>query len=748
MGNDRKSKSPKQQNSQNEPVDWLPAIGPAVNRVDGRAKVCGTAQYSAEVVLPKLAHAVVIQSTIAKGKIKEFDCREAVELPGITVFSFKNQPQPAPKPGKSDNLFLLTDDIIRYNGQIIAVVVGNTLEEASQAASLVRIAYAPEPANTRMDSQPSKLIAPAKEGNTKRGDTSLALKQAAVTLTQTYTTPVETHNPMEPFATTAVWNGDSMTIYDSTQAVFVTRDTLCEILGLPPNKVRIITKFIGGGFGCKLSVWAHVPLAAMAARSLQRPVKLVLKRAQMYGPVGFRPSTVQTVSLAADEESRLLAIRHDVVSETSTFADFIETATACSTASYACPNVETSQRMVRLDIGKPTWMRAPGHATGSFALESAMDELAHAMKIDPIELRLRNFAEKDPDSGLPWSSNVLRECYQQGAARFGWHKRSSEPGSMRSDNLLLGLGMATAIHSCWRNPASVLVRLQKDGSALVQTGTQDIGTGTYTVMSQVAAERLSLPLDQVRFELGDTNLPPSPMSGGSTTTGSVAPVVAMAATEVLRKLVDLATADKQSPLFGTDPESVVARNGCLVTENVPVKSEAFSKIIERTKSQFVEARVDAKPGDEESKYSMSTFGAQFAEVTVDQDLGIVRVSRFVGAYGGGRILNAKTARSQMIGGIIFGISMTLMEDTLTDHNLNRIVNNDLAEYQLPVHADMPAIDTFFVEEHDPHINILGVKGIGELGITGASAAIANAIFNATGKRIRNLPITLDKLIAT
>jgi len=726
-------------------------IGKALNRVDGRLKVTGQAQYSAEVKLPNLAYGVVVQSTIARGRIKDIDTSKAISSPDINVFSYAHRPQPLRKPGKSDNLFLFDDPIIRYHGQIIALVTADSLESAKRAASLLKISYEEQKGQTSlqlaMSNERHQLLVPKEEANSKRGDFSSAFKAAPIKISETYTTPVETHNPMEPFATTAVWQGSSLTVYDSTQAVFVTRDVLAETLGLPAKQVRVISRFIGGGFGCKLSVWSHVPLTAMAARDINRPLKLVLERAQMFGPVGFRPSTIQKLSIAADKNGQLKAINHEVVSETSSFAEFVETATVCAKSTYACDNVDTSQRILRLDIGKPTWMRAPGHATGSFAVESAMDELAVALGMDPLELRIKNFADKDPDSKLPWSSNVLRDCYRQGAERFGWKNRVAKPGSITREGQFVGMGMATSLHASWRNPASASVKLLSDGTALVQSGTQDIGTGTYTVMSQIAAEKLALPVSKVKFELGDTNMPPGPMSGGSTTALSVGPPVAMAALAAIKKLIEVAIEDKQSPLFGAKAEAVSADNGTLSLKDDKRKSETYGAILKRTKSKSLEARYDNTPGNEESKYSMSSFGAQFAEVEVDPDFGTVRVSRFVGAYSGGVILNPKTARSQMIGGIIFGISMALHEQTVTDHNLNCIINNNLAEYNLPVHADIANLEPFFVEEHDPIINTLGVKGIGELGITGAAAAIANAVYNATGKRIRDLPITLDKVMS-
>jgi xanthine dehydrogenase YagR molybdenum-binding subunit len=551
---------------------------------------------------------------------------------------------------------------------------------------------------------------------------------------------------MEPFSTIASWDGDSLRLHDSTQALFTVRDNVATILGIAPEKVRVISHYTGGGFGCKLSVWAPLVLAAMAARKLDRPVKVVLSRQQMFGPVGFRPATVQAITLGAKADGTLTAIGHHCVQEACRFADYMEAVSAASRSAYACANVETSHKWAQLDIGKPTWMRAPGHATGSFAMECAMDELADKLKMDPIELRIKNYADKDLESGLPWSSNSLRECYKQGAQRFGWAKRNAHPGSMREGNQLIGMGMATAIHSYWHNPASASVELLSNGTAIVQSASQDIGTGTYTIMTQIAAEKLSLPVEKVTFHLGDTKMPKAPMSGGSTTAASVGSAVAQASIDAIAKLKQIATSDKKSLFFNADLKDIAAIDGMLVSSSQPSKSESFADIISRTKGKRLTVQTTTEPAETEKNYSISSFGAQFAEVRVDADLGIIHVARLVGAYAAGRILNAKTARSQLLGGITFGIGMALTEQTIMDHSFGRIINADFAEYHIPVHADIGAIDPFFVEEREEQANILGVKGVGELGITGVAAAIANAIYNATGKRIRELPITIDKLL--
>jgi len=736
-------------------------IGRPLDRTDGLLKVTGKAPYTGDVPVTGLAHCVLVTSTIARGTIVSIDSTEAEASSGVVaVFSHTKPPGPALKIDKKDKTsqLLLQSNKIFYYGQIIALVVADSLEQARHAASLVKVRYRRAEAQTKMDTR-AKALTSAESGQSARGSIKAGLAAAACTVKATYTTPTQSHNPMEPFATTAVWQDGSLTLYDSTQAISGTQKKVAAALQIKPDKVRVISHYIGGGFGCKLSTWAHVPLTAMAARKLNRPVKLVMRRGQMFGPVGFRPRTIQKLTLAAKKDGTLTAITHDTISETASFVEFVELASAVSTITYACPNVSTSQKLAPVDIGQPTWMRAPGHAPGGFALESAMDELACALKMDPIELRLKNFADKDQDSGLTWSSNSLRLCYELGAKKFGWDKTHfrKKPGSTIRDGQLIGVGMATAIHGVWRNASQAEVRVMADGTAIGLSGTQEIGTGTYTVMSQIVAEILGLPMDRVHFRLGDSDLPPAPLSGGSTTACSVGPAVAMAAHKALDLLIEAAVSSPQSPLYKADKREVVAINGGLQLKNsdsntsaqwnsVSAKFDSFADIVSRGKTKYIEAKAEHKPGDEEKSFAMSTFGAQFVEVAVDPDLGLVKVLRIVGAYSGGRILNAKTARSQMLGGMAFGIGMALTEQTVMDDNCQRFVNNSLGEYYLPSNADIHGLEVYFVDEKDSQVNSLGVKGIGELGITGIAAAIANAVYNATGRRIRDLPITLDKLV--
>ena len=569
-----------------------------------------------------------------------------------------------------------------------------------------------------------------------------ARASATATLSQAYTTPIEHHNPMEPHATVAVWSGERLTVYDATQYVSGVKQTMAKTLGIPPENVTVISPYVGGGFGCKGSMWSHVALAALAAKRVGRPVKLALERPQMFGMVGNRPQTEQMLMLAASADGSLTAMQHDVITETSTLEEWTEPSAVITRMLYACHNQGTTHRLATLNIGTPTFMRAPGEASGSFALESAMDELADALRMDPIALRLRNYANQDPEKNKPFSSKSLRACYADGATRFGWARRQQTPGTLRNGHWQVGLGMATASYPANRSAAEASVRLMPDGSAVVQSGSQDLGTGTYTVMTQVAADAIGISPAHVRFELGDSRLPKAPVSGGSQSAASVAPAVQAAGLAARAKLIEMALADARSPLFGQDAAAVVVEAGTL---RAGAASESIAALMGRA-GQPVSVQAGAKPGDEKEAYSMHSFGAVFAEVWVDRDLGIVRVPRVVGSYGVGHLLNAKLARSQLLGGVVWGIGMALLEESHRDLRDGRIVNANLAEYHVPVNADIGTIDIGFVPEDDPHINPLGVKGIGEIGITGVAAAVANAVFNATGKRVRDLPITLDKLI--
>ena len=733
-------------------------IGQPLSRVDGVKKVTGAARFSAEHRIPRLAHAVLVTSTIAHGRISAVDSAAAEKMRGVvTVMTHFNAPRlpaagkaAAGQPPAGRVLNLLQDDRVHYNNQPVALVVADTLEHALDAARHVRLSYQVEKAATDFDQARRQPVNPgkAKDGpaDTIRGNLEEGIAAAVAQIDVSYRTPTVHHNPMEPHATIAVWAGDHLTLYDSTQYVTGDRNTVARTLGIAPEKVRVICPYVGGGFGCKGSTWSHVVLAAMAARRAGRPVKLVLERPQMFGMVGHRPNTEQRMLLAAARDGALTAVKHNVMASTSFQEDWLETAALVTRMMYAAPNQQTTHRLARMNTGTPTFMRAPGEASGSFALECAMDELAYELKLDPVELRLRNYAAQDPQKNKPWSSNALRVCYRVGAERFGWAKRDPRPLSMREGTTLIGMGMASATYPANRSAASATARILPDGSAVVQSGTQDLGTGTYTVMTQVAAEALGLAPDKVRFELGDSALPKAPVSGGSQSVASVSPAVQAAATAVRDKLVALAIAHGSSPLAGAAAADIGSDNGWLFLRAAPDRREPYAAVMARNGGRALEASADARAGNEKEAYSMHSFGAVYAEVHVDAELGEIRVPRITAAYGVGQLLNEKTGHSQLMGGVVWGVGMALMEETRYDPRYGRPVNGNLAEYHLPVNADIGVIDIVVVPEKDAYINPLGAKGIGEIGITGVAAAIANAVYHATGKRVRDLPITLDKLI--
>lgn len=751
----------------------MSVIGQGIDRLDGRLKVTGQAKYAAEYPIPGLVYGVMVLSTVPKGRIVAIDSESVRRMPGVlVVMTHQNAPRlPKPKDaqdkqGKSGKgkqskpdqnqqppnpkLSLLQDDRVEYNAQPIAVVVADSFERARYAARHLKVRYATEPAQLDLDQAKQHLRRPKPQpdrpADTGRGNVERSMQNAATRLDLTYTTPMENHNPLEPHATTAVWEGDQLTLYDATQSISGVQRTVAENLGIDPQKIRVLCPFVGGGFGCKGTTWSHVVLTAMAARMAGRPVKLALERTQMFAPVGARPLTEQHLRLGTDRTGKLLALTHDTISSSSFVDDFTEPCTSVSRKAYASESLQTSQRLATLNVGVPTYMRAPGESTGSFAVESAMDELSYALQIDPVQLRLLNYAEQDPEKNIPWSSKSLRECFRIGAERFGWARRTPAPGSMRVGRTLVGWGMATAAYPANRKGAKARAIINPDGTAVVRSGTQDLGTGTHTVMTQVAADALGMPISMVKFELGDTRFPEAPVSGGSQTVASVGPAVYQAAREARDKLIAMALSDASSALHGLNENDVDTSDGWLFAKSDPERREAMSAVLTRAGGQPVTGDASAEQGDEKKRYTMHAFGAVFAEVHVDPDLGTVRVRRVVSAYGIGRALNKKTTHSQLMGGIVWGIGMGLMEKTEMDWRVGRAVNANLADYHVPVNADIGEIDITIVDEKDTQINELGTKGVGEIGITGVAAALANAIYHATGKRIRDLPITPDKLI--
>jgi xanthine dehydrogenase YagR molybdenum-binding subunit len=730
-------------------------IGQPLDRVDGRQKVTGTAHYSGDVNLPSQAHGVLVLSSVPRGRITATSATSVQKLPGVLlVMTHRNAPR-LPQGGRAGVnppagrvLSLLQDDAVHYDREPIAIVVAQSLEQATAAAAALEVRYDVSPAQLDWTQSQAMAHSPGKmngeNADSMRGHFSGDMSGAQVN--EVYETPMEHHNPLEPHATLAVWNGDRLTVYDATQYVTGAQTTLAKVLGIPKEEVRIICPFVGGGFGCKGSMWSHVALTAMAAQTLHRPVKLALQRPQMFGPVGGRPRTVQTLRVAALPNGEFSAIQHEVLSHTSVIEDFTEPAALQTRIMYSCPNLSTTHRLVPLNVGTPTFQRAPGHATGTFALESAIDEMGYALSMDPIQLRLRNEPAQDPEKKVPWSSRSLRECYFSGGAAFGWSRRSAAPKSMQNGRMAVGWGVAAATYPANRQAAKARARLSADGWLVVQSGTQDLGTGTYTVMTQVAAEALGYPMTRIKFELGDSDLPQAPVSGGSQSVASVAPAVRAAALALRDKLIDMAIADEASPVHALAREAVIIDNGYLAARSGS-RRETLASLIVRAGGADVVAEGSAEPGPEKKQYSMHSFGAVFAEVHIDRDLGVIRVPRIVARYGIGKLLNAKTGRSQLMGGVVWGIGMALMEESILDERVGRIVNANFAEYHVPTHADIGEIDVGVVSEDDPYINSLGARGIGEIGITGVAAALANAAYHATGVRVRQLPITLDKLLA-
>ena len=693
--------------------------GSPTDRIDGPLKVTGTAMYAADAPVEHPLFAVLVQSTIARGRIRTIDESAARAVAGVVeVLTHRNAPRVTPTGFDFQRVFMepklppLQGDEILYWGQNVAAVIATTLEAATGAAALLRIDYDELPpltaitAETRARKEKVETFF-GSPLNIERGDVDAALKTAPVTLDLCYTTPAETHNAMETAATVASWSGDELTVYDATQWVNGTQLTLAHFFDLDPEKVHVISPFIGGGFGSKGFVWAHTVIAAMAAKALGKTVKLVVDRAQFFSTNGHRSETEQRIRIAATPFGAITGLVHDVIDTNSFAGDFNEPAGKTTPMLYAIPNLRTSHHTVRLNIATPAPMRAPGESPGLFALESALDELAYAVNVDPLELRVRNHAEKDPSNhNAPFSSKHLLECYREGARRFGWEKRTPEPRSMRAGNEFVGYGMATATYPAMAGATEVHVRTDGGGRVTIECATHDLGTGMYTIIAQVAADTLAIPLDAVTVKIGSSAYPKAPVAGGSQSTASVMPPL-VDACEALKRLAGGNVADAPAGLEASGSGS---------------------------------GEVD------EEKHSFHSFGAQFCEVRYDEDLARLRVARFTGVFDCGRILNPKTARSQMIGGIIMGLGMALLEDTVRDPRTGAIVANNLADYRVPVNADVPPIEIGFVDHPDVTFNALGVRGVGEIGITGVAAAVANAVYHASGRRVRDLPIVPERLM--
>lgn len=771
----------------------MSVIGKPISRIDGARKATGAAPYAGESRVEGVAYGVLVGSAISRGRIKRLDASLAEAAPGtLLVLTHESMPKLGDPSNAMDVMSMpgesrkpLQDDRVHHAGQYIALVVAETLEQAGHAASLVQAEYEEERPRLGIEKNLDRQYAPKdfigfEEVQYARGDADEAFATAARSVEATYSTPVEHHCAMEPHATLACWEGPrKLVLHDSTQAVVGTRQIVADMLGLDHDDVRVVCPFTGGGFGCKGFIWGHTLLAAVAARQLGRPVKIVLHRRRTFDSVGHRARTVQKLILAADADGALVATRHETISEQSEIGEFMEPAGLTTRLLYACPNVEVVHNCVRLNLGTPTAMRAPGESTGAFALECAMDELAQALGMDPIELRVKNHAEANPMTGLPFSRKRLLDCYRIGAEAFGWSRRSPAPRSMRDGRWLIGYGMATSTYPGFRLPASARARILADGTAVVESATQDIGTGTWTSMAQAAADALGLPLERLRFTLGDSDYPPAPAAGGSCTSASVGPAVWNACALVRGEAIRLATTDAGSPLHGLAAEGIGWGDGRLFAKDDPSRGETYAEILRRAGRGELEGCTAAKPyspeGQEQSmqgggkptgqgmgtpcipmrgmaevdadmtRYAFQSFGAQFVEVRVDELLGIVRVNRVTSVQDVGRVLNAKTARSQVIGGVIMGLGMALTEETRYDPTTGRPVTRNLADYHVPSHADAPEIDARLLDEPDERFNALGARGLGEIGITGVAAAVANAVWHATGRRVRDLPITLDKI---
>ena len=705
-------------------------IGDPLNRVDGRLKVTGGAKYSGEWQLPGMTYGVLVPATITNGSVTAIDTLAAQRAPGviavITPFNAPKVPgyQPdAAKPVRGLKLF--NDTRVWFNGQPIALVVAETFERATYAASLVKATYQAEPFETDFHKNFDKGVVP-NQGKYKdyvRGEAD-AYKTAPVIVEQDYMLPSEMHNPMELHVTIASWDGDDkVTLYTKSQGVIGSQRAIANAFLLDPAKVQINSRFVGGAFGSSLRTWPHEVAAVQAAKMVRRPVKLTLTREQMFTLVGYRPLTIQKIGLGATTDGRLVGITHESHSQTAVYEEFTENAVAVSRFLYNSPNANTRYKVVPLHVGVPAPMRGPGEATGSFALESALDELSYALNMDPIALRLANYTDSDPERNLPWSSKYLKECYQQGAERIGWSNRPSKPATLRDGQWLVGYGIGCGAFGAYRNKSQAKIKLMPDGSVNIQSATSDIGPGTATSMTLIAADILGIPADRITFELGDSSFPVAPTQGGSQTVSSVGSAV---------HDVCIALRQKLNTLSGLPADSTadIDYTGILQKQNLPM----------------LELTQESQGGEEAKKYSMYSFSAHFAQVHVHPLTGVVKVKKLIAVVDAGKIVNHKTAASQMIGGAVGGIGMVLTEEAVIDDRYGRYINGNFADYHVPVNADIPDIEAIFIDKADPIINPIGTKGVGEISLIGVAAAVANAVYNATGKRIRELPITPDKLI--
>jgi xanthine dehydrogenase YagR molybdenum-binding subunit len=733
-------------------------IGQPLSRRDGILKVTGNAQYAADRHPHNMLFAVLAVSSIARGRVTFLDVAAAKSHPGVVdVMTPARKPRLAMDPDAKTDMFtfrmeLLQNDRVRYANQPIAVVIAETLEAATEGATLLAPEYETLAPRVGLDASESFIPPAVGIGGpaiVERGDVEAGLSAAAKAIDVTYETPSQYHNPMEPHAIVATWDGDKLCIDTPTQGLALAQARIAGLFGIPPGNILIRSPFLGGGFGCKGLISGPQVLGIMAARLVNRPVKLVLRREQMYGPVGHRPPTRQRLRIGIDNAGLMTALEHRAKTTSSTFDDFFEPAADASHTLYASPAIRTAYEAVRVDTGTPLFMRAPGEATGSIVLESAIDEMAWACGVDPLEFRVRNYAEVEPISGRPFSSKALRECYAQGAERFGWAGRPLSPRQMRDDaGFLVGWGMGTATFPALMFQGSARAVVRADGRGIVETGAHDMGQGAWTALAQIAADGLGLDLDRIEFRAGSSDLPDAGIAGGSAHTATAGLAIHNAGAAVIAKLADLATRDHRSPLFGAGNAGVIARDGRLIRRDDETRSDTYADILARAALAEIEASgTGTADAAAQAEYAMHAHGAVFAEVKVDPDLGQIRVTRMLGAFAAGRIINPKLVRSQLLGGMVWGVSFALHEKAVVDHRSGWVMNANLAEYHVPVNADLPSMEALTVEEHDAYVNALGIKGVGEIGITGSAGAVANAVWHATGIRVRRFPIQLEDLVS-
>lgn len=731
-----------------------------LDRVDGKVKVTGAAKYSAEYDIPGVTYGVVVGSTITKGNITNLDTRAAARAPGVLlVLSHLNAPKlpgyktedDATKPEIKKGFRVFTDARIRFNGQPIALVIADTLERATYAASLVKAQYKKEPHHTDLHTEIK--TGKALEGNAYkdyvRGEAD-AWKKAEVKIEAEYTMPIEVHLPMELHALTVVWEGqDKLTVYEKTQALKITQKNIAETFGVPEDNVRVISHFIGGAFGSAFNFWPHSVAAIMGSRMTGKPLKVMLSRDQLFTMVGYRPQAIQKMGIGATKEGKITGLMHEAIAMTSSYQEFTEGTVSASRSLYATENVMTRYRVFPLDLSLPTWMRGPGETTGAFALETAMDELAYALNLDPIEFRLRNYAETDLEHKKPYSSKFLKEAYQLGADKIKWQERNPAPRSMKDGEWLVGYGMGSGIFTAWRGETKLNARLLADGTFVMQTAVSDMGPGTATAMTKLASDTLGLNPRYIKFEMGDSNLPPGIFQGGSGTTSTVGAAVHNVCVSIKKRLTELV---KDNPVFHTAEihtpqlEHLAFEDGFVALASDRTKRISYVDVLKRAGLQHLEILEESKGNPEMSKYSAFSYAVHFVKLHVHPTTGIVKVVQAVSAVDAGKIVNEQTAQSQIIGAVVGGIGMSLMEEGIIDHRYGRWLNNNFADYHVPVQADVPQIEVHFVNKPDPVLNPMGSKGIGEVGLVGFAAAMVNAIYHATGKRVRDLPITPDKLI--